>query len=366
VAIPEHDIIITTINGIPADSFKKSVSVLEKISFNGRVQDYLGNLLTDFNGELSMTIFDKLSTLKTLANDPKSNVATFQLYKNIIFKGKADVKNGLFTIECVIPKDIDYEVGSSKISMYAHNGVTDAAGYYTQLLVGGTSTSTITDNAAPKMEVYMNDESFVKGGITNSSPNIFLKLQDDLGINITGNSIGHDITAKLIGEEIEEEFILNDFYKADGAGIGQGIVNYPLSKLAPGKYSIQAKAWDISNNSVEGFTEFHVVDKDNTNLSRVYNYPNPFTSNTSFNFEHDLAGQNIEVMIYIYTISGKIVTILENEQFAAGFRGNSINWNGKDEFGSTLGRGVYLYKIFLKTKDGGIKRESDFLKMVKI
>ena len=367
LALPEHNIVITSINDIQADSFTTAVGALEKLVFKGRLEDYVGSTLSDFNGEISMTIYDKISSLKTLANDPsKSSVTTFKIYKNIIFKGKAEVKNGLFTIECIIPKDINYEQGFGRISMYAHDGKTDAAGYFSKLLIGGGNNTTITDNIPPNMNVFMNDDSFLKGGITNASPSIYLSLEDDLGINITGNSIGHDITAKLYGEDVEEDFILNDYYKANTNSSNKGIVLYPLSKLKPGRYTVTAKAWDISNNSVEGNTEFYVVDNDNTTLSRVYNYPNPFTTNTSFNFEHDLAGQNIEVLIHIYTISGKLVTTLTNTQYSTGFRGNSISWPGRDEFGSALARGVYLYKIIVKSQETGLKRESDFMKMVKI
>lgn len=367
LALPEHNIIITTINDIPADSFTAVVGALEKIVFKGKLEDYLGSTLSDFNGELSMTIYDKISSLKTLANDPsKSSVTTFKVYKNIIFKGKAEVKNGFFTIECIIPKDINYEQGYGRISMYAHNNVTDAAGQFSRLIIGGSTTASVTDNIPPKMNVYMNDDNFIKGGITNSNPSIYLSLEDDLGINITGNSIGHDITAKLKGDDVEEEFILNDFYKANTNSSNKGIVLYPLSKLKSGKYTVTAKAWDISNNSVEGSTEFYVIDGGSDKLSRVYNYPNPFTTNTNFNFEHDLAGQNLEVLIHIYTISGKLVTTLTNSQFSTGFRGNSINWSGKDDFGSNLARGVYLYKIIVKAEESGLKRESDFMKMVKI
>lgn len=57
------------------------------------------------------TVFDKKVTVSTLANDGGSPF-NFGLRKNIIYRGRATVTNGLFSFTFVVPKDIQYQVGA--------------------------------------------------------------------------------------------------------------------------------------------------------------------------------------------------------------------------------------------------------------
>lgn len=366
LALPEYTLTLTKINGIDANAFNDTIGALEKIVLEGEVRDYNNALVTDFSGTMSLTMFDKVSTLSTLSNDSGSPVKKYEVYKNIIFKGQANVNSGLFSIECIIPKDINYEIGKSRLSFYANSSTKDAGGYYNNLIVGGSSITGVKDDEAPKMQLFMNDDKFVYGGITDENPKLLIKLEDDFGINITGNSIGHDITAKLVGDDIEEDFVLNDYYKASANNYRKGEVLYPLTKLKPGLYKMYVKAWDVSNNSVEGVIEFRVIDGSNQKLVRVINYPNPFVNNTEFSFEHDLANTNVELRVNIYTISGKLVKSIVDNQYASGYRVSNIKWDGKDDFGSNLAKGVYLYKITMNATDLNLRRESDFGKIVKL
>ncbi len=366
LALPENDIVITHINGEDATIFQDTIGALDKIKFSGEVRDYKGTLQSNFNGELYLTLYDKASELKTLANDEESYEKNFSQYKNIIFKGRATCINGKFEIECILPKDINYQLGNGRISMYANDQATDAAGYFGGLTIGGNSNTTVSDDQPPVMNLFMNDTEFVSGGITDANPKLLIKLSDDNGINITGNSIGHDITARITGPDFDEEIVLNSFYTATPNNYQSGEVNYALSKLKPGVYTVNAKAWDIANNSVEGRTEFRVVDSDNDKLERVINYPNPFTTSTEFSFEHDLAGLELQTTVSIYTISGKLVKNISERKMAEGFRSSKIYWDGKDDFGSNLAKGIYLYRIVVYAVNEGLRRESSFQKMVKL
>jgi hypothetical protein len=44
------------------------------------------------------------------------------------------------------------------------------------------------DAEPPVISVFMNDENFVTGGITDINPKIFVQCSDDFGMNFTGNS----------------------------------------------------------------------------------------------------------------------------------------------------------------------------------
>jgi len=79
-------------------------------------------------------------------------------------------------------------------------------------------------------------------------------------------------------------------------------------------------------------------------------------------FEHNKPGQDLTVKIEIFSVSGKIVkTILKNIN-TEGYRVNDISWDGKDDFGDKIGRGVYIYRITVKDDTG--KKSSQYQKLV--
>ena len=363
IAIPTFNVATTEINGQSVSS-TDTISALEKVTIKGMVTNENGSIISDFNGTVYPTIFDKESTLETLANDSKSKVKQFGVYRNILFKGSATVTNGEFEFTFVMPKDINYEFGSGRISYYAYDGGTrDAAGNFNNIIVGGTDPNAVADNEGPELDLFMNDEKFVFGGTTDENPILLVNLNDDLGINVSGTSIGHDITA-ILDDDNKNTFILNEFYEANVNDYTSGKVRFPLKDIETGKHSLLVKAWDVSNNSTEGRIEFTVVDQEGEALRNVYNYPNPFTSNTSFMFEHDLVGSDLEVFVDIYTVSGKLVRTIEQNVFSSGYRVDDVKWDAKDDYGAGIAKGLYLYKIKVISRELNQYRESDFEKLV--
>lgn len=365
IALPTDRVELTHINGLPSEKFTESVTALDKVTLRGEVKDLNNFLINNFNGNINITIFDKKSILETLANDGTSSKYKFDQYKNIVFKGSTKVTNGKWEISFVVPKDINYKIGFGKISMYAQSNNSDASGYFDQLKIGGDIKNTIADEKGPEIRLFINDTSFVDGGITNSNPTLLVDLYDDNGINLTGNSIGHDLTLDLIGPT-KGSFILNEFYTSDLNRAGYGLVKYPLSKLAIGEYTIKVKAWDIANNSNSASISFRVIDKDSDFLESVYAYPNPFVSNVFFSLEHPFNNEDIVIDLSIFDTSGRLIKQVKEEKFASGSRESDVKWDGKENWGSELSKGVYYYKIKIKSKALGVEHESKFKKIIKL
>ncbi len=381
LAIPKYEVVTTSINDIAidssistGDSIALTIKALEKVTIEGDVMNN-GTVMTDFSGIVYPTIYDKSVTYQTLGQYVENNrtnapVVSYKLRKNIIFKGKSTVTNGHFKFSFIVPKDINYVgEGQGKISYYAKDdNLNDASGYTFGFRISGTDTTAQTDDLPPTVEVFMNDESFVSGGTTGSNPTLLVKLEDDNGINVVGNSIGHDIVG-ILDDDDAHPLLLNDYYESALDDFTKGKISFPLKGLSPGKHKIEITAWDIANNSQTGFTEFVVAPQKGTMLQHVLNYPNPFTAKTCFQFEHNREGNEAEVLVQIYTISGILVKSISEKIILTSNRldgDNCISWDGRDEYGDKLAKGVYLYKIFLKTgsdtqKDIAI---SDFKKLV--
>lgn len=369
LAVPQRFVRTTKINGLDiGDTNLDTLKALSKATIEGDVVNSDGSIVSSFNGNLYPTIYDKAVNLKTLGQDKGSSERPFQLQKSVIFKGLASITNGQFKFSFVVPKDINYAYGKGKISYYAEDGSPiDGGGAFRDIYVGGTNKDGLTDETGPALDVFMNTEDFVFGGMTDRDPTLLLKLSDDNGINVIGNSIGHDLTA-VLDNDFQNTIILNEFYESEKDDYTRGIVRYPMNALELGKHTLTVKAWDIANNSTEMLTEFVVVDEAEDGLRHVLNYPNPFSESTCFQFEHSFLDQDLDIRVDILTPSGRRVTTLEKNIKASGNLSRDIKWDGRDDFGDRLANGIYIYRVTVRVTDASsgriLKNTSDLQKLV--
>ena len=359
LAFPQVNVQTTSINGKTSQSsVDDTLSALSKVTIEGIVTDKSGNQLKSFNGTLYPSVYDKYDSLQTLNNDPESPKRKFVTRKNIIFKGKATVKNGAFKFEFVVPKDISYKIGDGKISYYTENGEIDGNGYDFSIKIGGTSADAIEDNNEPIADLFINDLNFSFGGLSNENPNIIGVVSDDNGINTIGTGIGHELIMVI---DNGQPIVVNEFYESELDDYKSGKITYPAKGLSEGRHSVSLKVWDVANNSAEAYTEFVVAGSAELALKHVLNYPNPFTTSTMFRFEHNRPGDLLDIKIQVFNISGTLVKTLTANQVTSGAVINNINWDGTDEFGNILAKGVYVYRIKVVGSDGASADETQKL-----
>jgi hypothetical protein len=352
LAYPQYNVMTT--------NAPDTIKALEKVTVDGMIADEYGAKVDDFNGTVQVTVYDQPQEVSTLDNDDEG-VFKYNSQESIIFKGKSTVKNGEFSFIFVVPKDIIFDFGKSKISYYADDGTIDANGAYEKMVIGGRSENAGSDQKGPEVNLWMNDESFVVGGMTDQNPNLFAKVFDENGINTVGNGIGHDITA-ILDENTANAIVLNDYYESDLDSYQSGTITYPFDKLEEGKHTLSLKVWDVYNNSGKAFTEFIVADNSELAIDHILNYPNPFTTNTAFYFDHNAPGQELDVRIQVFTVSGKLVKTLDAIFASNSYRAGPIYWDGRDEFGDEIGKGVYIYKVKVTAPTG--KTVNKFEKLV--
>ena len=348
LAIPKPNIRITKMNDIDITQSLDTIKALSKIKFEGIVTDNNNVTLTNFNGTLSTTIFDKTLQKKTLDNDGFGINMTYESQESKIFSGKSSVENGTFTFDFIVPKDIRVAFGKGKLSFYADDGTIDKGGFNNDIVIGGINQNAPDDRVGPEIKLYMNDESFIDGGNTNASPNLIVVLSDASGINTSITAVDHDIVAILDGDT-SNPIILNDFYQSELNDFTKGKVTYILRDLEVGPHTLQLKAWDTYNNSSEATLNFVVVSDAILNLENVLNYPNPFVNYTEFWFNHNKPNEPLEVQVQVFTVSGKLIKTINQNVQTTGNLSRSIVWNGLDDFGNKIGKGVYIYKLKVRS-----------------
>ncbi|MGQ7945413.1 type IX secretion system sortase PorU [Flavobacterium sp. WC2509] len=348
LAIPKPKIILTKVNDVPISQPIPDFKSLGKMKISGEITDENNTPITNYNGVLAAILFDKTVTKSTLNNDGYSPAMTFKALGEAIFRGNVSVANGQFECNFIVPKDIRIPLDNGKLSFYAQKNqvLEDVAGYDTSIKVGGINENAVADNNSPKVKLYMNDETFVSGGITNESPIFIAYMEDESGINTAGG-IGHDIIAVLDGD-ITNPVVLNDYYQTELDSYTKGNLQFPFRDLKVGIHTIAFTVWDVYNNATTTEIQFLVVGNETLTLTNVLNYPNPCVNYTQFWFTHNKPNEPLEVQVQVLTITGKVVWTKNQTISNPGFLSRDITWDTRDDFGNRIGKGVYVYKLTVK------------------
>jgi hypothetical protein len=346
---PTAPVNLTKINGVSIESDLDTLRALSRVDVSGEV--VMAKNQGSFLGEVEFTLYDKAKTVTTMANRGGTPFV-FAMRENSIYRGRSSVSDGKFSATFIVPKDIMYNYGSGRFSLFAKGSSELASGFFEDFTVGGIGEDAGSDKEGPAIEIFMNNDRFVNGGTTDQNPKLLVHLFDSTGINTTGVGIGHDLTATLIGES-ETTYVLNDYYVAELDSYQKGKAEYQLSGLKPGPNKVRVKAWDVYNNSAESEIEFMVQLDEKLSITHVLNYPNPFTQNTAFYFEHNQPFEDFDIIIQLFSPSGKLVKTIQ--QYAPGdgsYRVGPIAWDGLDDFGDRIGRGVYFYRLKVRLGNG--------------
>ncbi len=350
VGYAENLVRTTSINNITVEQFSDTIKAFDFVTFQGEVTDSEGVKLSDFNGKVYPTVYDKSRNIKTLNNDGFGSYE-FRARDNIVYKGAATVTNGEFGFSFIVPRDIQLSTGTARVSYYAQDGKRTAAGADENFLLGGISATIPDDNEGPEIRLFMNDSSFVNGGITDSNPMIYAMLWDKNGINTSSGGVGHDITA-VIDENTFNTYILNSGYRADTDNYQAGTVSYYLSQIPTGNHTLRLKAWDVLNNSSSAELDFVVADEENLIIEDLIAYPNPFSDQTQIWFEHNAGTESLNITLDFFSLSGAHIGSQSYEYQSESYRAGPFVWNGTGQAGGRLPAGMYIYRVTLTDKIG--------------
>jgi hypothetical protein len=342
--VPQYFGSIDSINGQLVNG-DIQIKALSNTKISGTIIKPDSTKWSDFNGEGLLTVFDSERTklLEEIDNYP------MLIQGGVIFRGRVSINNGEFEADFVVPKDISYENKNGKIIFYFFDLESDGLAFTNKIIVGGTDTNAVNDGEGPEIEILFDNAAYVNSYLVGPEPNLIVKLSDETGLNTTGTGVGHKLEGILNEDQGNPLDFTNYFTGELDAGGKRGEINYKFNKMNDGDYSLDLKAWDVFNNFSSEESFFTVVSTNDLVVRDVYNYPNPFASNTTFTFQHNLA-RPVDVKINIYTIAGRLIKEVEEKNINQKFV--KVNWDGRDEEGDQLGNGTYLYKLIVKTTDG--------------
>lgn len=364
LSLPENEVTVKEINGeevTPGEC--DSAEVLSKVTVKGEVKDGDGVKLTNFNGTLFTTVYDRPTSTQTQANDNDGTEVHFTQQNSIIYRGRTEVRDGEYEYSFVIPRDVSSRYAKVKLSHFAKSDDERcASGSYGNLMVGGFNQEADLTECRPQIDLYINDSTFHDGGITDENPTIYARLSDKVGINAVGSGIGHNITAVLDGNA-NSEITLNDFYETDLADSRCGRVVYGLSNLTPGMHTLTLKAWNIYNYSNTATITFCVHSDDSITVGRCYAYPNPARTSTMLHIEHNHIDEIEDITIDILSSVGQTIRTLQAQAMEGSYVINAP-WDLRSADGTEVANGMYIARIVIHTKDG--QKERVHAKIVKL
>ena len=343
----DYNMTITEINGQAVTEEPVNFGALQKITIKGQVNNADDELMSHFNGLLSVTIFDSQQQITTLDN-ADIGLFTFSAYPNILHTGNANVQNGVFSFSFTVPKDISYMYQNGKINLYAADDVNglEANGSYKNFTVGGTADYVDEDLIGPEIRaLYLNTAQFKEGDKVNETPMFVAIVWDENGINVGGSSIGHDITL-TIDNNPTQTYVLNSYYgnHLDGEE-DESIIRFPIPTLESGRHSGEFKIWDTHNNSTSQKFDFIVIDNYKPSIINLLASPNPAKEFADFLITHDLPESLIKVQVQVFDMMGKLLWTHEESGSSEMFKAYRIKWYLTDGSGTRVRPGIYAYRV---------------------
>lgn len=357
ISLPQYDIKTTKINdnSLEDPGVQDTVRALSNMYIEGEISDEAGMRVENFNGKVQITILDKASNYRTLDNEGLNTDIEFEQQKNILHKGTTTVTDGRFAYRFMLPKDIAYNYGNGKISYYAQSDSLDAAGNFTNFIIGGIDTTVNITESRPNVRLYINDTNFRNGGITDENPQLFAIITDSTAINTVGTGLGHDIIARL--DNAANTFVLNDYFEPSGEDFSQGIIRFPLSDLTEGTHTLSLRVWNIFNFSSQAEITFVVKSSKRGEQMKLKNYPNPFSESTEIILEHNQANSILSAELQIFDRTGRLVLQEDVTPYISTYTVGPIQWDGNSNGGGQSGNGIFFARMRLKTNTDEIYTE---------
>lgn len=349
LAEPESNVQITNIMNEEGET--DTLKSMSKITVSGLIENNLKQIMSDFDGELTIELYDKPQATSTI--DKAESEFNFMTFDQVIYRGKSSIQNGEFSFSFYVPTEIDYRIDKGKFSFYAKNDnqLEDASGFNNDFIVGGSSLMSNNDTAGPDLALYLNDREFENGNRVGNDATLIVDLFDEHGISISNSNVNPGITYSIDGGE---DIKLNDFFYYDKDSYQEGTIEYNLQNLKEGNHYITIKASDVYNNKSQATIEFEVIGEDDIELLDFAIYPNPAQSNVNIRLRQNRKNAQVMVQYQIINNQGQLVYSHEyttNEDFRID------QWDLRNQNGEKLSPGLYFVRLFVRSVEDNAKTD---------
>lgn len=322
----------------------------------GTVTDASGQPVTDFDGTVTVTLYDALESVTSNGYDDsrsEGEAVTFDRQGTRLFAGSAPVKDGRYSVRVAVPVDIADNYRPAALSLYACGSADErqAGGLERRLYVSGFDDSAGADTVAPVIEwLRLNHETWTPGGMVNPTPMLLARVSDDVALNLSTSGIGHSMAVTIDGNNTLED--VSQYYTPSPDGTPSGTIAYPLPGLKDGAHTLRLRVWDTSANSAVSEVDFTVDSRLAPVIYDVYTDANPAVDRANFYVTHDRPDAMSTVTVNVYNLLGSPVWSGSVKGMSDLGTSAPVSWDLTDTAGRRVPRGIYVYRATITTDDG--------------
>ena len=315
------------------------ISPLMKFDIEAKVLDDQGNLDSSFNGDATVTLYDKQSLFTEMSFTVHGVKVDRDIYTDRakLAEISGRVVNGVFTGQMIAPREPKASNESVLLRVYAHqdNSTIMVNGFTKNItMLPYDESLAISDNTAPVISsMFINDEAtFANGAIIAPESILYISASDDQGISLQANSIDKDMTLLLDGKESYGD--VNCYVTAgeDGKLVN---IEYPLANLTEGQHTLTFIVYDMLGNSATHTITFIVGQNSASNIV-ADKLPAYVNGEVNFDVEDSKLHGNTNYILRVTDASGKLVWMTTTDNLP-------VTWDMKDMNGNRVPAGLYRY-----------------------
>ena len=336
---------ITSVNGTGVNGVQvPEITPLSRFEVKAQVVDAQGNIDRTFNGDATMTLYDKEEVFTTLTFTFGSTRVDRDILTDRpkLAEVTGRVVNGMFTGTMIAPR---IALGHSSDSLmlllrvYAHKDGSDymVNGFTKRVMMQPFDESlAVSDSEAPVItSMYMNDAAtFTDGSVVAPNSMLYINVTDNEGISVQTNSAANAMKLQLDGGKQSFEEVA--CYATVGEGGKMVNIEYPVSNLTVGLHTLTYTVSDMLGNNANRTISFVVGQGSDVELV-ADKMPAILNSDKSISFDVRTEMSVLpEMVVRVTDARGRMVWMTRANSFP-------VAWDMKDMNGQTVPAGLYRY-----------------------
>ena len=255
---------ITSVNGTDmTGSQTAQITPLSRFEIKAQVVDEEGNIDTGFNGDATVSLYDKEKVFTTLSFFGSGDRDIY-VDRPKLAEITGHVTNGMFTGTMIAPRVTLEHLNDTLmmlIRVYAHKTGSDymVNGFTKQVMMMPFNESTaINDNESPVITaMYMNDAAtFADGSVVAPNSVLYISASDNEGISMQSNSVANTMKLQLDGGKQSYEDVVCYATADDGGKVVK--IEFPVSNLTVGLHTLTYTVSDMLGNQASRTISFVV------------------------------------------------------------------------------------------------------------
>jgi len=333
---------ITSVNGTGmTGSQTAQITPLSRFEIKAQVVDEEGNIDTGFNGDATVSLYDKEKVFTTLSFFGSGDRDIY-VDRPKLAEITGHVTNGMFTGTMIAPRVTLEHLNDTLmmlIRVYAHKTGSDymVNGFTKQVMMMPFNESTaINDNEAPVITaMYMNDAAtFADGSVVAPNSVLYISASDNEGISMQSNSVANTMKLQLDGGKQSYEDVVCYATADDGGKVVK--IEFPVSNLTVGLHTLTYTVSDMLGNQASRTISFVVGQGSAADLV-ADKMPAILDSDNMISIDVKTELSVLpEMTVRITDALGRLVWMTNAGSFP-------VTWDMKDMNGNKVPAGLYRY-----------------------